>query len=227
MIVAVASVLDEAGIIEQTVTHLLGQGVDHIIVSDGGSVDGTREILTSITNVTLVDQINPFHQANEMTKLARLAGRLGADWVVPFDADEFWCGVAGLADLSETIGTVYATMWQYVDMQRRHLIPKPLPKVAFRPNQGCRLAWGQHSVEGVPGGAASGLTVCELQYRDFDHFVAKVEKARRLHASWDIPAQYGSHMTVLFDADLQATWKAMQDIPTLLDPIDYRGVEWT
>ena len=225
MIVAVSSILDEAGIIGETVGYLLDQGVDKLLISDGGSTDGTQEILAKFPEVELLDQTGPFDQGAEITRLSRMAYEQGAEWVVPFDADEFWWGVGSLRDLPTTTTRVYATMWQHVDRDYRHLTPKPLPKVAFRPNATCVVEWGNHNVRGVPGNAMVGLVVKELQYRDFEHFCQKIEKARRLHASWDIPEQYGSHMRVLFDADLEATWNAMQAVPTTYDPI--RGAEWT
>jgi hypothetical protein len=68
---------------------------DHILVADNRSVDGTGEILRSFDRVTvLTDPDLDFHvdhqQARRTTALASLAAQRGADWVVPFDADEVW-----------------------------------------------------------------------------------------------------------------------------------------
>lgn len=218
MIIAVSSVLDEAGIIAETVNYLVAQGVERLIISDGGSTDGTPDILTGLDRVQFEWQDGPFDQGAEITRLTRMAFAQGAEWVIPFDADEFWCGIEGLRDLPTNITQVYAPMYQHVDREYRHLYHKPLPKVAFRPTADCTVAWGNHTVD-VPGQAIMGLSVREWQYRDFAHFVDKIDKARKLHASWAIPEQYGSHMRALFNVDLEATWRAMQQVPTVHDPI--------
>ncbi len=226
MIVGVSSVLDEAGIIHQSATHLLNSGADWLIISDGGSTDRTRDILNSLAQVTVYDQIIPFRQDDEITMLSHLALGLGATWVVPFDADEFWCGCHLLNGISDRTGRVQATMWQHTTWERRHQSPKPLPKVAFRPVSGMRVAWGNHDVTNVPGDVEGGLIVRELQYRDWPHFVEKVEKARRLFQTSDFPVEYGSHMrrlAAMTDSELKTEWAIMQTVPTVWDPVPYRG----
>ena len=244
MIIGVASVLDEAPIIRQTVTHLFNSGADLIIVSDGGSTDGTQQVLSDVAHnmvpyymggnkrLIVIPQEGPLHQDVEMTRLAHMAQDLGATWIVPFDADEFWCNLSLLdlldrqQDLSVPIGRVQATMWQHTTWNHRHRNPKPLPKVAFRPVPGMRITWGNHDVHGIPGGITNGLAIRELQYRDWDHFVAKIDKAARLFAISDFPIEYGSHMrrlVAMTDMERREEWAAMQAVPTVYDPIPYLG----
>src|SRR5690348_11150571 len=87
-------VRDEEDVIEGVVRHLLAEGVDHVLVADNLSSDGTRAILDGLAAghpVTVVDDPDPaYRQAEKMTALARRAGAAGADWVIPFDADELW-----------------------------------------------------------------------------------------------------------------------------------------
>lgn len=230
MIIAVSSVKDEACIIERTVTHLLGSGVDEVIVSDGHSTDETKDILAGVC--TVIDQDGPFDQAAEITRLAQMALGRNADWVIPFDADEFWCAPEG--DIAEVLNAlppqtdvVHAPVYQHFSMTRRAEAPKFWGKACFRPNPGISVVWGNHGVAGTHGVPEHGLLqVRELQYQSWEHFLAKVEKSRAYFASWDVPSVYGQHMRLLVDMNedqLRAAWEEQLAIPTVEDPIPYRG----
>lgn len=93
---AVSMVRDEEDVLEATVRNMAGQ-VDGLIVSDNGSVDGTRDLLARLgaelpVPLVVVDDPEPgYYQSAKMTGLARRAvTEFGATWVVPFDADEWW-----------------------------------------------------------------------------------------------------------------------------------------
>ncbi|MFD4423042.1 glycosyltransferase family 2 protein [Agromyces sp. NPDC058484] len=88
-------VRDEADIIRAVLEHHRAQGVDLIIVTDNGSVDGTTEILQEYAAEGFLDlRFDPEHrkqQSQVVTAMARDAHTLhGADWVINADADEFW-----------------------------------------------------------------------------------------------------------------------------------------
>lgn len=88
-------VRDEIDIIEHNLSHHFRQGVDHAIVVDNGSVDGTRELLAKREQsgkVTVVDEPEQdYQQGVWMTRAALMArDEFGADWVLNNDADEFW-----------------------------------------------------------------------------------------------------------------------------------------
>lgn len=93
-IFGISMVRNEADIIGLTVLHHLSLGLDRILILDNGSTDGTDEILRLLgkedERVKWIRDDSPFDQATITTELAREAYRQGADWVVPFDADEFW-----------------------------------------------------------------------------------------------------------------------------------------
>lgn len=222
VIVAISSVRNEAGIIDKTVSHHLAD-CDHVIISDGQSTDGTRDILAGFDRVTLLEQEGPFDQAVEILRLVRAAKDMGADWVVPFDADEFWVGLERLRDLPDEYGKVRATVFGHADWDRRHAGAKPLPKVCFRDARS--VAWGNHDSDS-DGWPATDFQIRELQYRDFDHFLAKIDKARELYESYDFPQAYGSHMRALVamsDSQRVREWERLQAEPTVLDPIPFRG----
>jgi len=106
MLAMTLMVRDEADIIRPMIEHSLAQGIDLIIVTDNGSVDGTTEILEEFTGTgQLVLRHDPVHmkqQYSTVTKMARdAASEYHADWVINADADEFWQPVADGRTLAE------------------------------------------------------------------------------------------------------------------------------
>lgn len=97
-------VRDEADVIGPMIDHHLSQGVDMLIVTDNGSVDGTVEILESYGDAIDLrhDPVQRKQQHAVVTAMARdAATRYGADWVVNADADEFWLPKADGASLHD------------------------------------------------------------------------------------------------------------------------------
>src|SRR5882724_5337441 len=107
-LVAVSIVKNEADIIEPFVRHTLAW-VDHHLVFDHDSTDGTREILGALQReglpVTLYtdDALGNLQQArsNFLTRLA--AQQYSADWIMPLDADEILAGPGGRATLERIL----------------------------------------------------------------------------------------------------------------------------
>lgn len=167
MIAAVTMVKNEEDVIGYTISHLFAEGVDLVIVADNGSTDGTRKILEGIAkdhNLMILDDPEVgYYQSAKMTHLANLAMDEGADWVIPFDADELWYSQHGR--LSEVIptcqvdlleATVYDHRPDHTDdldnpnpftrMPYRLVDPLPLSKVAFKSNRDFIVAQGNHDV---------------------------------------------------------------------------------
>lgn len=85
---------NEADVARVNVLHHLSQGVDRMLILDNGSTDGTWEILQELASQygILCRRLEvPFVQDELLTQLAREAVAGGAAWIVPIDADEFWC----------------------------------------------------------------------------------------------------------------------------------------
>jgi hypothetical protein len=96
-LVAVSIVKNEADIIEAFVRHTLAW-VDHHLIFDHDSTDGTRQILGALRTEGLPvslytdDAIGNLQQARS-NHLSHIAVRShAADWVLPLDADEFFSG---------------------------------------------------------------------------------------------------------------------------------------
>ena len=93
-LVTTLMVRDEADIVGAMLTHQREQGIDHVVVTDNASVDGTVDILREFERdgfITLWH--DPEHRKQQyrvVTRMARYAAtELGADWVINADADEF------------------------------------------------------------------------------------------------------------------------------------------
>lgn len=238
MIVAITTVLNEAPIIGHTCRHLLASGVDLLVISDGGSTDGTRQLLARLPDTVIVSQEGPLYQDREMTRLAEMAATFGATWIIPFDADEFWCGVNNLtiadvihavdnqSDTPDGVGRIIAPVYHHLNFDARLIAPK-LPKMAFRYVPGCTVEWGNHNVHGVPGNLVTGLQVRELQYRNYDHFLMKIERAQKWQQSTpDCPEAYGSHMrrlVAMTPDERKAEWVRMENQMFVYDPIPVRA----
>lgn len=207
-------VRDEADIIAVTVNHMLEQ-VDHVIVADNGSVDGTREILAEL-DVEVIDDPEPgYWQSLKMTKLAGLAADRGADWVVPFDADEWWYSphAGRIADLLVGVQcqwlAVSAVLFDHVvtgaddpveinpvvRMGWRRVEASSLPKVACRCRSDLVIEQGNHGAS-YEGGATvlDGLLVVRhFPYRSEGQFVSKVRNGAAAYAMTDLPKSVGQH----------------------------------
>lgn len=229
-------VRDEADIVEQTITHLLNEGVDLVLVADGRSTDGTRDILQDLKETTgrvewIDDGDHICRQVHWMNLLASMVGERGAEWVIPFDADEFWISTDDrpLAEVLRSqeahTGKLFAPMRQQFNRERCFPGEKPLPKAAFRWNPEARIRMGNHDVDGVAGFARRDqIAVREIQFRSLEHFIRKVrDRCERLDPS--LPEFQATHYRRLIgttDEDLGREWDAMVATETVYDPIPTR-----
>lgn len=88
-------VRDEASLIWHNLAFHRHMGVDAFVITDNGSVDGTRDILTALARdypIALIDEPEQVmaqdHWVNRMAEVAER--QLGAHWVINGDADELW-----------------------------------------------------------------------------------------------------------------------------------------
>lgn len=98
-IIGVLVVRDEVDIIRLCVLHHLALGCERILVVDNGSGDGTSTVLRRLAArvpLSWSSDRGTYRQDEFVTGLAEEARRLGADWILPLDADEFWTSPGGL-----------------------------------------------------------------------------------------------------------------------------------
>ena len=215
-IVGISTVKDEPWL-HETLDHMVRQGVDEFHISYDGDLPAV--------DAHLVPCDTPFDQGQEMTRLAK---HVTTDWIIPFDADEFWVGTGGtirqvLEQVPAHITHIYAAMYLHLDKDRKVAQQKPLGKVAMRPADDLIIHWGSHHCNRAGEAAHGLLQVREIQYRDWDHYRAKVEKARQLHTQPHMAGSpHGYHMESLIhlsETELWERWQAHLAQPTVEDPI--------
>lgn len=221
---AIAMVRDEADVIERSVRHLAGQGIEHIVVVDSLSEDGTGTILrrlsAEIPGLIVGDDTEPAYvQSAKMTRLADLASAAGATWVVPFDADELWFGAEGT--LAEALAAADAPVLRAVMHNAFPAADGSGPlldttahfnvKVAFRPRPGAVVEMGNHEVL-RPGVRAESLRILHLPWRSFEQFARKSRTGAQAIALADTPEDKAYHwrrLGALDDDALRAAWEAL------------------
>lgn len=245
MIVAVSMFKDEGDIAGATVSKLLEEGVDHVIVADNLSTDDTRSILESFgADVTVVDDPEVgFFQSRKMDALAHRAGDMGADWIIPFDADEWFYSPQGR--IGDVLPQCDATVLQVKALRHfphptddlaeadpvrrmkwRSIYEMDGAKVAYRYHPDARLHMGNHDVV-LDGRREDGwLELREFQYRSYEHFVRKVRNGKAAYDATDLPESCGIHWRrngALDEDGLRAEWAEYLAIPTVYDPAPVRS----
>jgi hypothetical protein len=197
-------VRDNSDLIEHHIRYHLAQGVDFFVVTDNGSVDGSREILERFRQQGVMHIIDEpedtFSQNVWVTRMSQYAHEtLRADWIIHSDADEFWWTEPGtLRDLFSEYGMEI----EQVSAERKNFLPSanprapfweqmiyreivslnasgyPLPsKVAHRARSGVVVGMGNHT---IPQGFDSeimpepALTIFHFPYISFEQLQTKI-----------------------------------------------------
>ena len=212
-------VRDEEDVLAANLTHHFAHGVDYVIATDNGSVDGTVDILREEESAgrlrLILEPEDTYDQHRWVTRMARLAAaEHGADWVINNDADEFWWPREGdlattLASVPEDVGVVVA--------QRRNLVARPdgrpmvirqrdplqhpglgegplPPKIAHRADPTLTVLQGNHEVQGLPGRVLDDgrIDILHVPVRSYAQFANKIAKGGAAYArNTELPPEVG------------------------------------
>lgn len=192
---AITMVKNEADIIELSIRHCLNQGVDAILIADNGSTDGTKELLHKLGRelplVVVDDPIVAYEQDAKMTALAKGARKLGAKWIVPFDADEFWygkdCSLGELLRNEKRSTVVYGDLFNAFPISHEEVTINSqmamsdvvaVKKVAFKSHRFASLCMGSNEVyRGVP--RTDGIFVLHLPWRSKNQLQRKLSQGKK------------------------------------------------
>lgn len=223
-IIGITRVKDEIDVLPY-VLELLQHEVDGFVLCDNNSTDGTREFLYAFQDicplpVVVVDDPEVgYYQSRKMTDLAARAAAEGAEWVIPFDADEIWATDGRIADalgaLPPEVLVVEASLHDHVataldpDLKNpvarigwRRTQQAPLRKVAIRAADhqgplGFVIHQGNHgaSFPGVlhPPAVTNLLEVRHFPYRSAEQFIRKARNGAAAYAATDLPEDAGAH----------------------------------
>jgi hypothetical protein len=216
---AIGMVKDEVDVIGRTLAHLANQGVDVIYLLENASGDGTWEVVRDMRDEHVLlpceldvmsdDEVG-YWQSRKMTGLAEVATLGGADWIVPFDADELWTAPHGQT-LKAALAGVTEDVVDFAVLDHRRTALDPgghpfdsmgwrvpealgLPKVAFRAHRHAVVHAGNHGVD-RPGWhlANAGFAVHHYPYRSAAQFISKARNGAAAYAETDLPWSTGQH----------------------------------
>ncbi len=224
-------VRDEEDIIEWNLRYHASRGVEHFVVTDNLSVDGTADILQRYERQGIVTYLkepsDDYSQDLWVTRMAQLAqSKLQPDWLLHCDADEFWWP-DDFADLKEAFSVVPPEVravevarhnylgpplrgnqpffTRMVYRQRYSVNPRgmPLPsKVAHRPLARPYVHQGNHAVSS--GGVPVDARV--LQGVSILHFPARTpDQLRNKIAKGGAAYERNTR----FDPGVGSTWRSM------------------
>lgn len=231
----VSVVRDEADVIAAVLRHHLDQGLAGLIVADNGSTDGTWEIVQRLAAAD--PRVHPFRdtwprhdQSEKISRLARLAGRAGADWVVPFDGDEFWFARGGtlaesLAELSATepdLTLLYVDWFTLVPLggpdeawaEREFLLdsePVFPGKVLVRTHPLLTIAQGNHAAARVGRSRKGEFAIAHVPYRGEAQVARKLRRGAAAESSSSHPvAWHWEAGAALGDGAVADAWQRMR-----------------
>lgn len=215
----ICMVRDEEDVVYPLIQHMVGEGLDSILIYDNLSTDNTmaeleraqRDFGSTCKVIIGIDAEVGYYQSQKMTRMANEAASGGAEWIIPFDADEIWYATDSLAHVCHQtpsdVNVLEATLFNHFrcgldredisnpfqSMTWRMKEPGALPKVAFRYKKGCTVEQGNHDVTGVGPGRVRALEIRHFPYRSWEHFLRKVINGAQAYAATDLPSDQGAH----------------------------------
>jgi hypothetical protein len=231
-IVGITMLWNDEDIAECNVRHMLAE-CDAVIATDNNSTDHTREILSGINDPRLYVRGEPdfaYCQPrvyNAMSDWAR--EELKADWIVPFDSDEWWYSTTGA--IRDALSPDVPGYWVNAYTFRPHLSDDPA-----EPNPFCRCRWRSpdqtlfkvahqarlgRAFNGAHGTSDSDtypvsqtLFIRHLPYRSLEQAKRKLRHGKLALEAGLLPECIGSHWRIwgaMSDDAFEAWWRGWTD----------------
>jgi len=247
-IFAVMMVKDEIDIIEHNIDYLETQDIDHIFVANNLSSDGTGEKLIELSgkygNITVYDDNEfAYYQPDKMNEWISRCYELGADIIIPIDADEIWYSKVDEKTLGQVLkesdGDIFvADSIDFIPTKNDSKDKNPIKSichrkqnsnsfvaVAFRKYPGAYLEIGNHNVINHKGKRVFDLIgIRHYQYRSFEQFYKKVLNGKRVYDNTTYPDYMGSHWRTLgskSEEELKEWWDEYIKQPVEYFPFEY------
>jgi hypothetical protein len=215
-------VRDEMDIIECNINFHLRLGIENFVVTDNGSVDGTRDVLADFKrrlgkSIVIIDDAEPAHHQSErvdrMIKVAKQEFRPG--WIISCDADEFWYPVSGHYD-SEIDGrkNILNCYWhnflprpnmswqEFTDVGEMPGYHGTMSKTFCLARGLIGMYAGNHESRSIPRIVASSDNIRVYHYpvRSYEQFERKVVQGRRASLKASDPESVNWHWREYYEA---------------------------
>lgn len=241
---AVLMVKNEEDIIGYNIEYLQTQDIDHIFVANNMSSDNTKNILLELSekykNMTVIDDNQfAYEQEKKMNTWIEECYNLGADIIIPIDADEIWYSKDSEKTLGKTLkecsgdNIFVADTIDFIPTENDLAVKNPFksmiyvkeksnsfPSVAFTKYVGSRIMMGNHDILHHPGKRISNLIgIKHYQYRTFDQFYKKMKNGKKVYDETNMPEYIGSHWRTLGKMtkdELQSWWDEYTSQPVKL-----------
>ena len=218
---AVMMVKNEEDIIGYNIDWIQSQDIDHIFVSNNMSTDNTKQILLDRSqkygNMTIYfDNQFAYEQSTKMNRWINECYNMGADIIIPIDADEIWYS----KDPTKTLGNVLrensdghkvfeATAIDFIPTENDKKVDNPFgsmkyvkqnsdsfQSVAFTKYPQSSISMGNHSIEGHPGNSdivKDLIGIKHYQYRNFEQFSRKMKNGKLVYDQTSMHPSIGNH----------------------------------
>ena len=220
MLILTLLVRDEIDIIQKNIDFHLSQGVDFIIVTDNGSVDGTRDVLNDCENKKIIKVIDEpehnYHQEQWVNRMGDVArNEYGASIIIHADADEFWHSRSG--DLKREISNIdcdglYVKKYEVTAINNSNVVfpddfkyirinDDGFGKVMFKCNK--RMYYvnqGNHQAYDLGVKQSNDIKIIHMPFRGKEQFYKKVINGGSAYEKSGLPKNIGFHWREWYDS---------------------------
>ena len=221
----VMMVKNEEDIIGYNIEWLQTQDIDHIFIANNMSTDNTENILKELSekykNITIYnDNQFAYEQSSKMNRWINQCYEMGADIIIPIDADEIWHSKIHEKTLGQVLKengdsdcVFEAIAVDFIPTENDTKSNNPFESmiyvkensdsfqsVAFTKHLGAIITMGNHSIDNHPGNSniiKNLIGIKHYQYRNFEQFVKKMRNGKRVYDETTMPEYIGSHWRIL------------------------------